>query len=203
MFAVTLVCSTTFGCTASLVHADEILPIGSGDMCTMSASSREVLLRGAGQLQQLVITGHYANGGIRDLTRQVKFRALEPQLVSVDAHGLLAATKNGTTEVIAEFQGIQVKVSITVEDAHREQPINFTNEIVPIFSKLGCNSGACHGKSTGQNGFRLSLMGFEPHIDYEALTREAQAGASSPRHPRPACCCKSQPETCPTAAANG
>ena len=32
-------------------------------------------------------------------------------------------------------------------------PINFANHIVPIFTKLGCNSGGCHGKSGGQNGF--------------------------------------------------
>ena len=72
---------------------------------------------------------------------------------------------------------------MTVEGADREQPINFTNEIVPLFSKLGCNSGACHGKSTGQNGFRLSLLGFEPQIDFEALTRESRVGAFFRRHP--------------------
>lgn len=155
-------------------NADDVRPIGSGELQTLSALSEKVLLRGAGQLQQLVITGHYANGGIRDLTRQVKYRALDPQVARIDAHGLLSAAKNGTTDIVAEFQGKAVKVTVTVEEAHRELPINFTNEIVPIFSKLGCNSGACHGKSTGQNGFRLSLLGFEPKIDFESLTRESK-----------------------------
>jgi hypothetical protein len=90
----------------------------------------------------------------------------------VDSAGLLTAAKNGTTEVIAEYQGKTVKVPVKVDGADQEQSINFTNEIVPIFSKLGCNSGACHGKSTGQNGFKLSLLGFEPQIDYEAITIE-------------------------------
>ena len=71
----------------------------------LSALADKVVLRGADQLQQLVITGHYANGGIRDLTRQVKYRALDPQIVRVDANGLLTSTKNGTTEVVAELQG--------------------------------------------------------------------------------------------------
>ena len=67
-----------------------------------------------------------------------------------------------------------MKVPVVVEGAEQEQPINFTNQIVPIFSKLGCNAGACHGKASGQNGFKLSLLGFEPLIDYQALTREAR-----------------------------
>ena len=135
-------------------------------------------------MQQLVITGHYANGGIQDVTRQVRYRAVDPKVVRVDASGSLAAVHNGTTEVIAEFQGQAVKVLVTVEEADREQPINFTNEIVPIFSKLGCNSGACHGKSTGQNGFRLSLLGFEPQVDFEALTREWRGRRICPVGPR-------------------
>jgi hypothetical protein len=178
-----LACLLALGCTSTLVKADEILPIGSGAVRSLSALAAKVVLRGAGQLQQLVITGHYANGGIQDVTRQVTYRAVDPKVVRVDASGLLAAAQNGTTEVIAEFQGKAVKVLVTVEEADREQPINFTNEIVPIFSKLGCNSGACHGKSTGQNGFRLSLLGFEPQVDFEALTRESRVRRIAPSAP--------------------
>ena len=37
-----------------------------------------------------------------------------------------------------------------------------------------CNSGGCHGKASGQNGFRLSLLGFEPALDYETLVNEGR-----------------------------
>src|SRR5262249_36703099 len=47
-------------------------------------------------------------------------------------------------------------------------------QIVPIFTKLGCNSGGCHGKSGGQNGFALSLLGFVPEFDYQSLVKEAR-----------------------------
>ena len=40
----------------------------------------------------------------------------------------------------------------------------FANDVLPIFSKLGCNSGGCHGKAEGQNGFKLSLFGFDEHL---------------------------------------
>ena len=52
--------------------------------------------------------------------------------------------------------------------------ITFNNDVGPILTKLACNSGGCHGKSTGQNGFRLSLLGFEPAFDHAALLQEGR-----------------------------
>ncbi len=54
------------------------------------------------------------------------------------------------------------------------RPLNFANDIVPILTKGGCNSGGCHGKAGGQNGFKLSLLGFEPQEDYEHIVKEAR-----------------------------
>jgi hypothetical protein len=50
----------------------------------------------------------------------------------------------------------------------------FRTDVVPILTKLSCNSGGCHGKATGQNGFKLSLLGFEPDVDYEAITHDSR-----------------------------
>jgi hypothetical protein len=47
--------------------------------------------------------------------------------------------------------------------------VAFSTDVVPVLTRLGCNGGGCHGKSTGQNGFRLSLLGYEPEFDYESL----------------------------------
>ena len=58
--------------------------------------------------------------------------------------------------------------------AESPRGIYFTTDVVPILTKLGCDSGGCHGKATGQNGFKLSLFGFEPDVDYEALVVEAR-----------------------------
>jgi len=54
------------------------------------------------------------------------------------------------------------------------KPISFELDVQPILTRLGCNAGACHGKSRGQNGFQLSLLGFYPDFDYTALTLEAR-----------------------------
>ena len=56
-----------------------------------------------------------------------------------------------------------------------ERPISFVNDIIPVLTKAGCNVGVCHAKAgNGQNGFQLSLLGFEPQEDFEHLTKEAR-----------------------------
>jgi hypothetical protein len=54
---------------------------------------------------------------------------------------------------------------------------------LPIFTKRGCNAGACHGKAGGQNGFRLSLLGFEPTLDHETLVKEGRGRRLFPASP--------------------
>jgi hypothetical protein len=51
--------------------------------------------------------------------------------------------------------------------------VTFERDIQPILTRAGCNGGACHGKSGGQNGFALSLLGFDSISDHEAITRES------------------------------
>lgn len=50
---------------------------------------------------------------------------------------------------------------------------SFRNDVLPVLSKVGCNSGACHGALAGKGGFRLSLRGYDPRSDYFNLTRQA------------------------------
>jgi Protein of unknown function (DUF1553)/Protein of unknown function (DUF1549) len=64
------------------------------------------------------------------------------------------------------------------------RPLNFGNDIVPIFTKASCNSGGCHGKASGQNGFKLSLLGFEPQEDYEHIVKEARGRRVFPAAPQ-------------------
>jgi len=52
--------------------------------------------------------------------------------------------------------------------------IDFQRDIQPILTRFGCNAGACHGKARGQNGFQLSLLGFDPQFDFDAITKEAR-----------------------------
>src|SRR3954447_11052047 len=51
--------------------------------------------------------------------------------------------------------------------------VTFERDIEPILTRAGCNAGACHGKSGGQNGFALSLLGFDRDFDHKAIARDA------------------------------
>ncbi len=56
-----------------------------------------------------------------------------------------------------------------------EPPVSFVNDVVPVMTKSGCNMGVCHAKAGGgQNGFQLSLLGFEPAEDFEHLVLEGR-----------------------------
>lgn len=52
--------------------------------------------------------------------------------------------------------------------------VSFLHEVVPLLTREGCNSGACHGTPSGKNGFRLSLRGYDPALDFQSLTRDMQ-----------------------------
>ena len=55
-----------------------------------------------------------------------------------------------------------------------DEPVTFESDIQPLLTRLGCNAGPCHGKSRGQNGFALSLLGFDSDFDYSALANEGR-----------------------------
>src|SRR4051812_48448059 len=72
---------------------------------------------------------------------------------------------------------------------------SYLHEVVPVLTKAGCNQGSCHGKGAGQNGFKLSLRGYDPDADFRSLTREFDGRRIDPTEPT-----KSLLVTKPTAA---
>ena len=60
---------------------------------------------------------------------------------------------------------------------------SFELDIQPVLTSLGCNAGACHGKARGQNGFALSLLGFDPDFDFNAMTKEGRGRRIFPASP--------------------
>src|SRR5262249_51948442 len=60
---------------------------------------------------------------------------------------------------------------------------SFINDVEPVLTRLGCNQGSCHGKAAGQNGFRLSLRGYAPELDYAWMTREQDGRRIDPAAP--------------------
>ncbi len=59
-------------------------------------------------------------------------------------------------------------------DANENATPEFTRDVLPIISKLGCNSGACHGALAGKGGFKLSLNAYNPRGDHFAITQQSR-----------------------------
>ena len=145
---------------------------------------QETLLVGPEARQQLVVTAGFSSGRLQDYTHRVSYQTEPGGVVQVDQSGWITPLGNGGVDITARSpDGLAASQRIRVQDVNRPRRVNFPNEIVPIFTKLGCNSGACHGKSSGQNGFRLSLLGFEPQEDYEHLVKESRGRRLFPAAP--------------------
>lgn len=105
----------------------------------------------------------------------MKFRLLNSELSTPIDRRMGTLARLLLPVVALVFAWSQSTPTHAAETATASQPpITFLNDVVPVLTKLSCNSGGCHGKATGQNGFRLSLLGFEPDFDHAALLQEAR-----------------------------
>ena len=142
-------------------------------------------LRGADARKQLVVTGETADGWTLDISSSVSYECVPEGVVKIDSRGFVTPVANGevVVRVAATGQGDKPVVGekkLKVENYVDQPVVNFPNQVVPIFTKHGCNGGGCHGKSGGQNGFRLSLLGFYPTDDHEYLVKEGRGRRITP-----------------------
>jgi hypothetical protein len=61
--------------------------------------------------------------------------------------------------------------------------VNFELDVLPVLTAAGCNAGACHGKARGQNGFALSLLGYDPDFDFASIVSESHGRRVFPAAP--------------------
>ena len=147
---------------------------------SVSAQDKKAKLLGPDANLQLVVY----NSDLQDMTREVVYTSAPDNLISISDSGKVMPLGNGDVTITAtNDKGLTGKLDLVVERFETPQPINFPNEIVPLFTKHGCNGGGCHGKSEGQNGFKLSLLGFEPTEDFEYLVKESRGRRLFPAAP--------------------
>jgi len=149
---------------------------GAVEVSTGTPTSGPLRLTGSRDRRQLIVTA--APGGpdtAFDVTGTTGWRVEPPTLAVVQPGGLLVPLADGEGQIVASVPGEEeVAVPLIVDRFDNDPPIDFVSQVVPVFTKYGCNGGGCHGKSGGQNGFRLSLLGFEPGEDHEHLLKEAR-----------------------------
>lgn len=143
---------------------------------TLTWSDREpVTLTGPHARKQLILTASLPDGSVRDVTSKAVYKVDPKGIIQIDKHGFIETRSDGIATLSATFEGIASDpIAITVKDFKEEIPISFSNDVIPFLTRFDCNSGGCHGKAEGQNGFKLSLMGYEPAGDYDYLVKESR-----------------------------
>ncbi|MBI1913328.1 MAG: DUF1553 domain-containing protein [Planctomycetes bacterium] len=142
-----------------------------------------VQLTGPAARYLLLVQGKRADGRLVDLTRDARFHVRDPKVVRVTDTGIVEAVGDGATEVRVIAAGRTLSVAVNVSESGRLRKFNFENDLIPLFSRFGCNASGCHGKAEGQNGFKLSVFGFDPPADYNALVKEARGRRVFPAAP--------------------
>lgn len=152
-----------------------ILAVIVGIVCPLRAAAeisvqpKTVEIRDPFARRQLQVD---STGG--DVTRSASYHSSDDKIVTVDATGYLFPIGNGQTTVEVRWEAQAVTIPVTVSGMDRLRAVDFATEIEPLLSRFGCNAGGCHGKATGQNGFKLSLFGYDSEFDYNALVKEAR-----------------------------
>jgi hypothetical protein len=147
-----------------------------------------IALNGPQSWQQVVVEGHFADGHDEDLTAIAKlttadagvarFGKDDPDRAAVavtddDDAFTLHPTGPGATVVRAVVRGHVASAPVTVTKFFAPFVWSFRNHVLPVMTKMGCNSGPCHGAAAGKNGFKLTLRGFDPDTDYLTLTHQS------------------------------
>jgi hypothetical protein len=140
-------------------------------------------LRGPGAAHSLLVTTRTSAGLPLDRTRAARYAVRDPKVARVDQRGAVHALSDGTTTVTVTLAGRTLVVPVKVERTTTPRRLNFANDVVPLLSRFGCNSSGCHGKAEGQNGFKLSVFGFDPAADYAALVNESRGRRVVPAAP--------------------
>ncbi|HEY8506013.1 MAG TPA: DUF1549 and DUF1553 domain-containing protein, partial [Gemmataceae bacterium] len=143
-----------------------------GRPAALEVQPAQVTLADARDVRQLVVTGRYADGSVRDLTPYATVEPRQPGLVEVGTNGFLSPRAEGSTVLVIRAGDQRVEVPVTVGKMDPPRPVSFRHDVIAALNVGGCNAGACHGTPSGKNGFRLSLRGYDPASDYIQLTRD-------------------------------
>ena len=147
----------------ALVHAD------------INISPEKVVLDGPESTQQILITRIDKKTGNRsDVSNLAKYAITDPKIIRIDSFGLIEPIAEGETLITVSHEGEQARINVKVVGLKNPRPVSFEQQIIPLLTKASCNSGGCHGKNEGQNGFKLSVFGFDPFADYQSLVMEGR-----------------------------
>jgi len=139
---------------------------------SLSVYPPEANLESATDFQSVIVVETGTDGTVRDVTSTATYTLPKASpTVSFEKH-ILRPLSEGKANITISYGENTITLPVTVRSATGTPPVSFNRDVMPIFMKEGCNTGSCHGSSRGQDGFHLSLFGYDPSGDFHRLTRE-------------------------------
>ena len=141
------------------------------ELASITVYPASVSLETKRDYHRLVIIGTGKDAVTRDVTPSVQLQVADTSLLRVEGTTLFPLA-NGSTTVTINFRGQKAEVPVVVKEVEKDRPITFQQDVMPIITAAGCNTGSCHGSARGQDGFMLSIFGYDPKGDHYRLTKE-------------------------------
>lgn len=138
---------------------------------SIEAFPKSVSLETAADFHRIIVIARFQDASTHDITRQSKMTLGDATFARLIGTSL-TPKKDGSTTLKIDYRGLSTEVPVTVKDAEKIRPVSFQLDVMPILTASGCNTGSCHGSARGQDGFHLSLYGFDPKGDHFRLTAE-------------------------------
>lgn len=130
-----------------------------------------IALNGARDSQAVIGQAVFADGITEGVTGKLSFTIADGNVAAVD-DGRVFPKVDGATKLVVTYGDFTKEIPVTVANSRADPALSFQLDVMPVFSKTGCNAGNCHGAARGKDGFRLSLFGYDAKGDYFRLTRE-------------------------------
>ena len=140
-------------------------------IASIEAFPKNITLETAADFHRVIVVARFKDASTHDITRQSKLTLGDGSLATM-AGTTLRPKKDGETKLTIEYRGLKTEVPVAVKDSAKPRPISFQLDVMPVLTAAGCNTGSCHGSARGQDGFHLTLYGFDPKGDHFRLTNE-------------------------------
>jgi hypothetical protein len=133
----------------------------------------EVFLTGPHAKQRLLVLAEEDGKAVGDLTAKAQFSSSSAAVAAVGKGAVVEPVGDGEAVITAEVNGQTATARVKVQGTRAPFTWSFRNHVIPVLTRIGCNSGACHGALAGKGGLKLSLRGYAPLADHFVLTRQA------------------------------
>ena len=124
-------------------------PPAPASVKAIAVHPEKLAFRSGDEAAQLVVTATLADGKLADLTHAATYTLADPKAAAVTPAGRVTPAANGSTVLTVRYGDKAATVPVSAAHVGEDLPINFPTPVVPVFTKLGCNSGGCHGMASG------------------------------------------------------